>query len=674
MRPELPSGPALPRLEHRPHVDGLRGVAVLAVVAYHAGLPWVPGGYVGVDVFFVISGFLITGLLLGEFERRGDISLTGFYERRLRRLAPALFLVLLATLAMGAIWLVPIGGEQQGLAKSTLATLGLVSNLHFAASTGGYFDGPAESQLLLHTWSLSVEEQFYLVWPLVLLLAARLGQRTRAGPAGACVVVLALALASSLLWSIIWTDADAHHAFFAASTRVWEFAAGGLAFIGVRARPGRAPRLGAVIASLGLLVILVTVTVFSKATAFPGYQAAWPVFGTVAVIVGCEYAPEGWTTRLLDSTWLVFVGLVSYSLYLWHWPLLTIARLDQLGELSAVATTAVCMLSFLLAAFSYRFVEQPFRKRRVAWISTPRRAFGAGALAACSIAAIAVALGVLARAAWVDDSQMSRLQTSLREMRKVRVACGQPPPYDGTLPQGPQCTLPDAKAVPMVALWGDSHAAHLVPGVTEALVTAKGSARIRYMPECPPLLGYSPALVGLLRPRGCEQFNADVALELAELRRSGLEMVLLSARWTGYVRGEGRAAARQSLQATLRTLVDAGIRPIVVAPSPQMPHEVPACLARRNADTCRNGREQAETIRRDALELIREAVAAVAGSAWVDPFPVLCDARECPAVHAEQVLYSDSHHLTEAASRRLGPALAAAMLSPPLAHSQDVRP
>ena len=189
-------------LSYRRHIDGLRAVAVMAVVAFHAGVPWLPGGYVGVDVFFVVSGFLITGLLLREFEASGDISLVGFYERRVRRLAPALLLVLVVTLVLGAVFLVPIGGEQQGLAKSTIATLLLGSNVWFAHASGGYFDAPAAAQPLLHTWSLSVEEQFYLVWPALLLLTSRWAKRHGNDPARAAAATLALVGLASLLLSI----------------------------------------------------------------------------------------------------------------------------------------------------------------------------------------------------------------------------------------------------------------------------------------------------------------------------------------------------------------------------------------------------------------------------------------------------------------------------------------
>jgi len=206
-------------LEYRRHVDGLRAVAVLAVVAYHAGVPWAQGGFVGIDVFFVISGFLITGLLLREFMSSGDISLLGFYERRIRRLAPALLLVLGVTLGLGALYLVPLGGEQQGLAKAAIATLMLVSNLYFARTTGDYFDAPAATHPLLHTWARSVGGQFYLVWPGLLLLVARWSLRKRIQAEHAGATLLVLVFVGSLLLSIATTQTHHGFAFFGALTR-----------------------------------------------------------------------------------------------------------------------------------------------------------------------------------------------------------------------------------------------------------------------------------------------------------------------------------------------------------------------------------------------------------------------------------------------------------------------
>jgi peptidoglycan/LPS O-acetylase OafA/YrhL len=643
-------------LVYRSHVDGLRAIAVLAVVAYHARLPGVGGGFVGVDVFFVISGFLITALLFREFEAHGDVSLRGFYERRVRRLAPALLLVIAATLLLGALFLMPIGGEQQGLAKSAIATIALVSNLYFAKTTGGYFDAPSETQPLLHTWSLSVEEQFYLAWPLLLLLAARWGARRGAGPAPAVLGVLFVTFAVSLTLSIVTTPTHPQFAFFGAPTRAWEFAAGALVFFLVRGRQAPIPGAGA-LAMLGLAGVLWSATTYSLDTPFPGHQAAVPVLATAAVLIGCEHAGKGWCTRALSLPVLVGIGLISYSLYLWHWPLLVIARLHTLGEIGPAGVAAVCATAFLLAWLSYRFVEQPVRQKRVRLMTTPLRTFTVGAAGSLLIVVLAGLLGAWAKLIWTGDPANAALQTALAEMGKVRLACWQSRPYEGSLLARADCDQPQTGRSPGILVWGDSHASHLMPAISAVAGQAGSSARIRFMPECPPLVGYSPTLVGLQRVSGCEQFNMDVLAEAERLRAEGLRTVVIASRWSAYVSNpRALAKAREGLDATLSGIAALGLQALVVAPLPEFGHEVPACLARRPPRECGLPRARADARRAVAWSLLTVAAGQAETTALLDPFPSVCSQLDCPAYDRGEVLFSDAHHLSEAGSLRLRPA------------------
>ena len=410
-------------LSYRSHIDGLRAVAVLAVVAFHAGVPWLPGGYVGVDVFFVVSGFLITGLLLREFEQRRDISLVGFYERRVRRLAPALLQVLAVTLALGAVYLVPIGGEQQGLAKSAIATLLLGSNVWFAHATGDYFDAPAAAQPLLHTWSLSVEEQFYLAWPLLLLLVARWAAKRHRDPARAAAWVLALVGLGSLALSIVTTDTHPEFAFFSSPTRAWEFAIGGLAFFLVRRRSSSIP-LAQPLAWVGLAMILWSCATFVEGqTPFPGWRAGIPALGAALVILGGEHAEKGLCTRLLSLKPMVFVGLLSYSLYLWHWPLLVIARLHTLGEIGPWGIAAICSLAFVLAWLTYRLVENPIRRRQYPLMATRRKTFVGGIAGTLAVVLFAAGLGMWAKYVWPRSMEGKSVTVALRSARPVNRVC-----------------------------------------------------------------------------------------------------------------------------------------------------------------------------------------------------------------------------------------------------------
>ncbi len=663
-------------LTYRRHIDGLRAVAVLAVVAFHAGLPWLPGGYVGVDVFFVVSGFLITGLLLREFETRGDISLVGFYERRVRRLAPALLLVLAVTLALGAVYLVPIGGEQQGLAKSAIATLLLGSNVWFAHATGGYFDAPAAAQPLLHTWSLSVEEQFYLVWPTLLLLASRWAVRRRFDPARAAAWVLALVGLASLALSIVTTQTHPEFAFFGSPTRAWEFAIGGLAFFIVRRRSAPLP-LAQPLAWVGLAMVLWACATFVEGqTPFPGWRAGIPALGAALVIVGGEHAERGWCSRLLSLRPMVFIGLLSYSLYLWHWPLLVIARLDTLGEIGPWGIAAICALAFVLSWLTYHFVENPLRRKQYALMATRRGTFAVGVAGSVGVLLLAVGLGAWARVGWRGDGAQTALQAALADMRKSRTSCGQDRPYNGTLRADQGCDLATAIGKPTILLWGDSHADALAVMVDAAARQQGVHMRVRYTPECPPLPGFSTVLAGVQFPRGsgkdggCRAYNADVLAEALRLSRDGLTTVVMEAHWPAYVSTpEALQAASDSLMRTTSQLRHAGLRVILIAPGVDQPHEVPACLARKQAVLCGTARVTAELNRQAAFAMFARA-AKTSGVQLLDPIPVLCRQEECPAVSDGAVLYSDRHHLTVAGATRLLP-LFSSMLESNVAVASD---
>ncbi|MCU0664687.1 MAG: acyltransferase, partial [Myxococcota bacterium] len=327
---------------------------MLAVVAYHANVPFVTGGFVGVDVFFVISGFLITNLLIAEQNSKGRISLLNFYVRRVRRILPAFLLVIVGTLILSWIFLYPVNGEQQTVAKSAIAALLLSAN-HFFYSTISYFNNQAEQMPLLHLWSLSVEEQFYVVWPLLLLL---LSDRRRL-----LLVLIAVWIASFALsvWLVIW---DQSAAFFLMPARAWELATGALLafFIPASSSHGSKYHIGIACSLLGITMIFASIFLLDRATPFPGAAALLPVIGTALVIWGNAAAARSWVALALSYRPIVFVGLISYSLYLWHWPLLTFANAETLGQPHPLLVAGLVTLAFMLSWMTYRFVEVPFRR------------------------------------------------------------------------------------------------------------------------------------------------------------------------------------------------------------------------------------------------------------------------------------------------------------------------
>jgi peptidoglycan/LPS O-acetylase OafA/YrhL len=335
--------------EYRPDIDGLRAVAVIGVVLFHAELGFT-GGYVGVDVFFVISGFLITKLILQE-QAAGRFTLTGFWERRIRRIFPALAFAIGGTLVVGMVILFP--SELIELAKSAMAQLILGSNFYFWRHSG-YFDTPAEMQPLLHTWSLAVEEQFYLGFPFLLVACKRLSRR------GVQYVLGAIFLTSFLL-SVWGSYARPTATFYLLPPRAWELLTGAL--LATASAEVRVPRrIAESLSWIGLATILLTFWIYGTRTRFPGASALFPCMGT-AMVIWSNTKERTTVGKLLSLRPIVFIGLISYSLYLWHWPILVYMRY-RVAESPAISLRlAAILISFLLACLSWRYIETPFRRR-----------------------------------------------------------------------------------------------------------------------------------------------------------------------------------------------------------------------------------------------------------------------------------------------------------------------
>lgn len=370
--------------DYRIEIDGLRAVAVLAVLAFHADLPGFDGGFVGVDVFFVISGFLITRMVVTELEQ-ANFSLVRFYARRVRRLGPALMVTVAATLAAGLLLASPT--QLLRVAHSALHALASTANLHFWTAAG-YFDAEADFKPLLHMWSLSVEEQFYLFWPLLLL-----GAKRWAGQRGLWSLV-ALTGAGSLGACVHWLAQDEAAAFFLAPLRAFELAIGALTFL-LEPHSPRRGWLRELLTTVGLGAIALAVFTYTRYSSFPGFLALLPCFGTAMVIFG------GSSTKAASGLRVPLVrhlGLISYSLYLVHWPLLSYYRSLNSRELNVGEGLLLSAASIALAELLHRYIEQPFRKP-AARVRAPWLSFPVGITASiCLIGAVAV--GVLAGDGW----------------------------------------------------------------------------------------------------------------------------------------------------------------------------------------------------------------------------------------------------------------------------------
>jgi peptidoglycan/LPS O-acetylase OafA/YrhL len=363
--PPVPASPSVPyEIEHpalrkfRPDVEGLRAIAVIFVVLYHAHVPGVRGGFVGVDVFFVISGFLITGLLVREHEQRSSISILKFYARRARRILPASTVVVIFTVVAAYHWLGFLEGN--AVADDAKWTAVFMANIHLAQIGTSYFGSQTPPSALQHMWSLGVEEQFYVVWPglflLVAAVARRVNVRIKLG------VLLVAIVASSLAWSIVQTSNSSTWAYFSPLTRAWELGVGALVAI-VAPLLGKIPRPAAFAMALaGLAGLLASGFWYTASTAYPGSAAALPVFATALLIAAGSAAATLPTERVLATPPFQWFGARSYSLYLWHWPILIIAAEYSFKPLTVWQNLLWVLVAVVAAALSFRFIENPIRK------------------------------------------------------------------------------------------------------------------------------------------------------------------------------------------------------------------------------------------------------------------------------------------------------------------------
>ena len=522
---------------YRPDIDGLRAIAVLLVVGFHAFPNAVPGGFVGVDVFFVISGFLITSLIAQELGE-GRFSLLRFYGRRARRIFPALFVVLLACLAAGWIWLLP--AEYRTLGANAAWSAGFVANFALLFQAG-YFDAASETKPLLHLWSLGIEEQFYVFWPLLLMLTAR-----RKWMWQAALVVLIASFACNIALS--FTDRTA--AFYLPVSRVWELAAGALLALAA-ARP-QTVRVYDAAAASGLVLLAASVLLIDRDSVFPGWWAALPVMGTSLLVFA---GPAASINRvLLSHRSLVYVGLISYPLYLWHWPMLVFARIARFGREPTIIMKLVLIgLAFALAHLTYRWIERAFRFG----VPSPLKPIGATAglaVAACAGLLVWAQAGLPAR--FPGDIQYLVKDFATEANRAYRSRACLLEETQGPSGFGQNCVTAGSGAR-LVLLWGDSYAAHLFPGLAD-LQSKTNVGLAQYTASgCPPILGF----ISKHRPN-CEAINRFV---LSRIEATKPHTVILAGRWNLYNGPTGWGTMdRAAVQATIAKLAANGVQHIVV--------------------------------------------------------------------------------------------------------------
>jgi len=649
---------------YRAEIDGLRAVAVLPVMLFHAGLEQFSGGYVGVDVFFVISGYLITSILLAELEQ-GRFSLLGFYERRARRILPALFVVMVACIPFAWAWMTP--DQLRDFGRSLVAVTLFGSNLLFWIESG-YFGAAAEVKPLLHTWSLAVEEQYYVVFPLLMMALWRFGKRRLVGVI-VSIAVLSFALAQfggNLAWlrgdpdtSFRWM-AVPEYAFYLTPARAWELLLGALCafFLFRRAvpEPGLGRELGA---AAGIGLIGLSVFAFNESTPFPGAYALVPTIGTALIIL---FATSGTrVAKLLSTRALVGIGLISYSAYLWHQPLFAFARLRTLGEVPVWVFLALTGVALLLAYFSWRYVEQPFRTRRR---FSRQQVFATASFASAAMLAVGLS-------GHFSDGFASRYNPGMAQLKSPRagdtLGCNNARRVERNV-DAELCTLGAADAQRRIAVLGDSHASSL----SDALHAAGLQYGIAFVPVndnwCAPLYRFGTREP--TRNPGCRHLMTAALDMVAE--RDDIEAVILVAEWANYTTGvrwgvpkvasyaSGPAEAvadassnpeafDRALQATLARLAEKQV--VIVKSVPEYHTRVPDSLAKAALFADGELPEEMRVSWTDYEERNRDVEIAwshvpTGAAAFVETGKYLCHGAWCRYMNEQGALYLDDNHLS----------------------------
>jgi peptidoglycan/LPS O-acetylase OafA/YrhL len=644
------SGPS--RLPFRSDIEGMRGFAVLVVVLYHAGIPLIGGGFIGVDVFFVLSGYLITQLLVSENSANGRIDFWQFYARRARRLLPASSVMVVTVLLLSLITLSP--PEVHEYARTGASASAYLSNFWFIRRSSDYFAVEAAANPFLHTWSLAVEEQFYLVWPAIIAVALRYGRRT-----GLLAVLVLMAVASFA--SAVWlTTHNPPVAFYSSPARAWEFAAGGLAGILPQMPVSRVRHT--LVGWAGLMSLCLVAFLYTAEMPYPGIAALVPTVATVAMLRAgagtVSVAP--W---IMQTRPAMYLGRISYSWYLWHWPFMVLAVV-AFPELGGRSRALAAVMALAAASLTYVLLEHPIRHYQVL-LTRPRRtvAYAVGLSVLCigigegtrrygKVAAESPNQVAFTRAA-IPSSAMDRQDCLVLRLAKTMSHC--------VFGAGDSS----------IVLYGDSHSAHWFPAI-EKIAQANGYRVVTFTRAGCPAVDvpmYSPEL-----KRSYPECEESRQYALRNMRRFNPAMIVMSNAQAFVATGDSQRDKhriseqdwREGYRRALERVAKMSPRVVVIHDVPRMPARVPVCLARLPArqSECEVPRRQAFNSR--AMRAEQAAVRSVAGVEYVDLTDEYCDAGTCYAVRDGIVVYRDADHLATAFAAHLAPRLAEALgMSPP---------
>lgn len=661
--------------KYRADIDGLRTIAVTSVVLYHASLSAFSGGFVGVDVFFVISGYLITSLLLREVESTGKIDFTQFYSKRFKRLYPAMLTTVIFCIIFWAIFF--LGNEQdtKQFYRSIRWSVFGFGNVFFRNKTGGYFDSATEENPLLHFWSLGVEEQFYLVWPLLIILAHNYQKRFWSETSLRLRIGINLMIVGML--SFLFTEYlilvrnNSQDAFYLTHPRAWELAAGGILGVFATNINKFILRLSKLQVNFfgisGLILILYPIFSYDHSTLFPGHFAIPPVIGTmILIIVGTHQSSL--ISRTLSVKPLVHIGILSYGWYLWHWPLLAFLRIHHLGEVPPLSERLIAVvLSLFLAQLSLSYIEKPFRHGTYLNKLKPKKVIAGFLLASIFVASLGTSLGVIERIF---------LKQNLGD-RFVKLMLAHPQLPGECLPGKPdfeKCNYPGSADSQQIILWGDSHAHTYTSMLEELSLKEKTRVQLFSMPGLVPLVGAKSLYkVEAGKDVHHEDSNAKV-LEIIKASANNTSVILAS-RWTAYVGVKPISVLdtptfltpeltiessldflKQGINQTLQQLSDAGVKKVLLLlPFIEYKYEMKRCF---NELGCPLPRQVVDDYHRPVREILIKAASQFENVRVIDPIPYFCDTKICPQIGTYNTekypIVHDDDHPSVMASKLLG--------------------
>jgi peptidoglycan/LPS O-acetylase OafA/YrhL len=629
-------------MKYRPDIDGLRAIAVLSVMFYHVDSRLMPGGFVGVDIFFVISGYLITLQILKELGS-GRFSIGEFYRRRIKRIAPAMLVVLAATLFISQFLFRPEDAENA--ARSAFWSIMSLANVHFwLFEDASYFATSSDELPLLHYWSLGVEEQFYLFWPIILTLCA-----TRVRSRGFALTALAVAI-GSFLFAQVYFYTDPSFVYYMLPTRAGELLTGAILawFVSRQNEASIGELANQALATIGLVLIIGSLYLLSDEVVFPGFLAVPATLGAAALIYS-GWAGSTWVSGVLVIRPIVWVGLVSYSAYLWHWPILAFLRYGQVEITSAVAILFF-VSTLTLAWLSYRYIETPFRKSNRPVLEVFLRQYAVPAMLLAMVAVISLKTDgwFFHRLSPEYVAELQRTRTSLTPAYRLDYVCQTQLATLDDL-KNPNCIRgADTEVEPSVLLWGDSNAAHYI-GMLSVLGEAAGfSFRNIQVGSCAPLNTDPSSFVPARRRSDCRASN-----ELIWPFARNYEVVIISASWTSY-----QNDYLDFFEETVDALESSGVRVVLIGKAPVMSRYDRLCAEKALSFPGMKCDIGPEPLTEEVISInmrLRDFADSKPLVDYFDANDYLCNGGSCPLKdESGTVMYYDSSHLTADASMQLG--------------------